>query len=91
MEESRLRRRSVIHWVVDERLDMLPASNQMGFFSDAYCADWACAKAVLARKQLAELLARKVAQGQDTGDEALAVARRILYETPQTLLGMVPA
>jgi hypothetical protein len=77
--------------VMGERLDMLATNKQIGFFSDAYCADWAYAKAVMVRRQLAEVLAQKVAQGQYTSDESLAIARQILWETPQTLLGMVPA
>jgi hypothetical protein len=39
---------------------------------------------------LAEVLAHKVQQGQYTADEALGIARQILFETPQTLNGMRP-
>lgn len=42
------------------------------------------------RKQMARVLAQKIEQGQYTRDSALAIAKAILYETPQTLLGMVP-
>lgn len=80
----------VIRQVMHERLDMLPASKQIGFFSDAYCVEWAYGKALLARKQLACVLAGKIEQGQYTREDALAVARAILYESPQTLLGMRP-
>jgi hypothetical protein len=81
---------SVIRQVVAERLDMLPLNKQVGFFSDAYCVEWTYAKAVLVRKQLARVLAEKVLQGQFTRDEAVSIARATLYETPQSLLGMVP-
>jgi hypothetical protein len=77
--------------VMSERLDMLATNKQVGFFSDAYCADWTYAKSVLVRKQLAEVLAQKVAQGQYGTDEALSIARAILFESPQSLLGMKPA
>jgi hypothetical protein len=40
------------------------------------------------RKQLARVLAAKVVQGQYTRADALSVARAVLYETPQTLLGL---
>jgi hypothetical protein len=80
----------VIRQVMAERLDMLPVSRQVGFFSDAYCVEWTYAKAVLVRKQLARVLAEKVSQGQYDRDLALSVARAILHETPQKLLGMVP-
>jgi glucuronate isomerase len=81
---------SVIRQVIDERLDMLPANRQIGFFSDAYCVEWTYAKAIIVRKQMAQVLAGRVEQGQFSRDEALAVARAILYDSPQSLLGMTP-
>ncbi len=81
---------SVMRAVMEQRLDMVAGNKQIGFFSDAYCVDWAYAKAAIVRKQLAEVLAGKVSQGQYTLDDALSIARQILYETPQTLLGMKP-
>ena len=80
----------IIRKVISDRLDMVAANKQIGFFSDAYCVEWTYAKAMIIRRQLAEVLAHKVQQGQYTVDDALAVARQILYETPQTLNGMRP-
>jgi glucuronate isomerase len=80
----------VIRQVMGERLDMLPTNKQVGFFSDAYCVEWVYAKAILVRKQLARVLAERIDLGQFTRDEALAVARRVLFESPQSLLGFVP-
>jgi hypothetical protein len=80
----------IIRQVIAERLDMLPVSKQVGFFSDAYCVEWTYGKALLVRKQLARVLADKIEQGQYTRNDALAIAKAILFETPQTLLGMVP-
>lgn len=80
----------VMRQIMAERLDMLPVNKQVGFFSDAYSLEWTYAKAVLVRKQLAHVLAEKIAQGQYSREDALAVAREILFQTPQTLLGMVP-
>jgi hypothetical protein len=80
----------IIRKVMSDRLDMLAVNKQIGFFSDAYCVDWQYAKVLLVRKQLAQVLAGKVEQGQFTIDEALIIAREILYHTPQTLLGMEP-
>jgi hypothetical protein len=76
--------------IITERLDMLPTNKQMGFFSDAYCLEWSYAKAALVRKQLAQVLALKIEQGQYAKPEALAIARAIVYEAPQQLLGMKP-
>lgn len=80
-----------IRQVMNERLDMLPVNKQIGFFSDAYCIDWMYAKAIIVKKQLATVLAGKVAQGQYTKDEALGIANSILLETPRDLLNMSPA
>jgi hypothetical protein len=73
-----------------ERLDMVPLNKQVGFFSDAYAVEWCYAKAIIVRKQMARVLAEKVAQGQYSFEDALRVARAILFETPQSLCGMTP-
>lgn len=80
----------VIRQVFAERLDMVPANKQVGFFSDAYCVEWTYAKAMIVRKQMARVLADKIEQGQYTRDDALGTARAILYDSPQSLLGFVP-
>jgi hypothetical protein len=80
----------VIRQVIAERLDMLAASKQVGFFSDAYCLEWTYAKTVLVRKQLAHVLAVKIEQGQFSLQEALKIAEAILFHTPKNLLGMTP-
>lgn len=80
----------VICQVISERLDMLPASKQVGFFSDAYCVEWTYGKAMLVRRQLARVLSERIDLGQFSFDEAIQVARYILFQTPQSLLGMVP-
>lgn len=79
-----------IRQVMAERLDMLPANKQVGFFSDAYCVEWTYAKSVLVRKQMARVFAERIEAGQFTRDEALQVARAILFDSPQQLLGMRP-
>ena len=81
---------SAIRQVMCERLDMLSASRQIGFFSDAYCLEWSYAKARMVRGLLAVVLAEKVAAGQYDRYAALRIAHRILYEGPQELLGMEP-
>jgi len=80
----------VIRQIISERLDMLPATKQVGFFSDAYCVEWTYAKAILVRRQLAAVLAQRIEQGQFSLDEALKIAETILFQSPQQLLRMVP-
>jgi hypothetical protein len=82
---------SIMRQVMEERLDMLPVNKQVGFFSDAYCLEWAYAKAKIVCTQLAAVLAEKIERGEYTKNDALSVARSVLYETPQELLGMRPA
>jgi hypothetical protein len=81
---------SAMAQVMHERLEMLPANKQVGFFSDAYCAEWAYAKAVIMRKVLANVLGQRIELSQLDKHHVMAFAREILYETPQTLLGMSP-
>lgn len=77
--------------VMEERLDMLPTNKQLGFFSDAYCLEWAYAKSMMVRNQLAQVLAQKIDQGQYSREDGLHIARAILFESAQELLGMKPA
>ena len=81
---------TAISQLMDERLDMVAANKQVGFFSDAYCVEWTYGKWVLLRQLLAGALAARVERGQYSKDDALAVARAILYDSPQTLLGLKP-
>jgi len=81
---------SAIGQLIDERLDMLPVNKQIGFFSDAYCVEWSYGKWQIVRKLLAGALAARIERGQYSRDDALSIARDILYETPQSLLGMIP-
>lgn len=80
----------VMRQIMSERLDMLPVNKQVGFFSDAYCVEWTFAKAILIRKQLAQVLAQRIEQGQYSMTQAVEVAKATLFDTPQSLLGMKP-
>lgn len=82
---------ATIRDMISQRLEMLPVNRQIGFFSDAYCVEWAYAKSRLVRRQLAAVLATKVEQGQYSEDDALSIAREILLASPRELLGMTPA
>ncbi len=74
--------------VIDERLDMLPTNRQIGFFSDAYCIEWLYAKSILVRTELTRALAHRIERGQYAPDEAVEIARKLLRETPERLLGL---
>ncbi len=81
---------SAIAPVMAERLDMLPANRQVGFFSDAYCVEWTHAKLAIVRTVMARVLAERIDLGQFSRDDALVYARATLYDAPTTLLGFRP-
>lgn len=81
---------SIMARVMEERLDMLPMNKQVGFLSDAYCIEWTYAKSVVVKRMLATVLAKKVSLGMYGMDTAVRIARETLFESPQTLCGMVP-
>lgn len=74
--------------IMEERLDMLPVNRQIGFFSDAYCADWMYAKSTLVKSLLADVLEKKMESGQYTFQQALSIAEDILCFAPEQLLHM---
>ena len=76
-----------IRQMMAERLDMLPVNRQIGFFSDAYTIEWVYGKAVLVRRQMAQLLAARISEGWYNLDEAVEIANEILYETPKGHVG----
>ena len=81
---------SAIAQVMHERLEMLPANKQVAFFSDAYCAEWSYAKVVIMRKVMAKVLAEQIELGHLNQTQAMELCAKILYQSPQTLLGMSP-
>ena len=76
--------------VMEERLDMLAANKQVGFFSDAYAIEWTYAKAKMVRNQMAQVLEQKVRQGQYSVSEALAVAKAIFFDSSCEMLHVQP-
>jgi len=82
---------SSIRQVMEERMEMLPTNKYVGYFSDAYCIEWSYAKANMVKNELAAVITDKIERGHFDMKTGLGIAAETLYETPQTLLGMVPA
>jgi glucuronate isomerase len=76
----------ILRTLIEERLDMLPMNRHIAFFSDAYCVEWAYAKAFLVRQQMAAVLQAKIEQGQYDRALAETVARAVLCENAAGLL-----
>ena len=67
-------------------MEILPLNMQIGFFSDGCCVEWCFAKIVLVRNILATILEQKVKEGYYTIDQAIYIAKAILFRTPKQLL-----
>ena len=64
---------------------MLSVSKVVGFFSDAYCMDWAYAKQRIIRTLTADLLWERIELGQFNEETALEIARELFYGTAASL------
>ena len=73
---------SVMRNSLNRRLDMLPSSKLMMFFSDAYCVDWLWARLKVCRSVLADILVKKIEYDGWSFDFALKIAKDLLYDTP---------
>ncbi len=71
--------------MLSERLDIIPYSKFLGFFSDAYMAEWVYGKLSVIRKETARVLAEKVSQGYYSEELAIEISRAIFFENPNSL------
>lgn len=65
---------------------MVPLSRQIGYMTDAYCADWVYGKDLLLTSSYAHVFSEKIESGQYTLGDVGTIARRIFSETPEELL-----
>jgi len=77
---------SVMKTIWQRRIDMIPWTGLMGYFSDAYCIEWQYAKLQLARRVLASVLTDRVQMGLMREPQAIDFARNVLLETPKRLI-----
>ena len=76
---------SVMHAAWHRRLDMVPVSRLCGFFSDGYSVDYIYGRLRMTELVLAGVLAEKIERGFCTREQALQIARDLLFETPRRL------
>jgi len=72
---------SFIPRVLSERLDMLPVNKIIGYFSDAYCMEWAYAKQRYVRHFTAQVLGERVALGQYDEVTAVSIAKWLMHDS----------
>jgi hypothetical protein len=73
---------------IETRLDMVPVGKIVGFFSDAYHAEWCYPKLRLVERIFAEVLLHRVQEGLLTADTALSLVRPIFYGNPKRIYGL---
>ena len=73
---------------LEMRLEMLPINRQVGYFSDAYCADWAYGKLALIKKITANVLGKKIDDGYYTLNDAEAIAKDLFYNSANGIYHM---
>jgi glucuronate isomerase len=76
---------SVLHDGWYRRLDKVPAGCLCGFFSDGWCIEWTYGRLRLVQRTLANVLAEKIERGFLTEENAVDLARRILFESPRRI------
>lgn len=79
---------STIETIIRSRLERLPLSKWFGYFSDAYCVDWAYGKSLLIRDCFAHALASFVDRGVYSLNDALFVARQLLYQNAKNYFNL---
>ncbi|MCJ7750533.1 MAG: hypothetical protein MUQ65_05510, partial [Armatimonadetes bacterium] len=79
---------SYIRKSLETRLDIVPASKIVAFFSDAYHAEWCYPKIKLVKRIFGDVLLDRVAQGLLTTEIALSLIRQVFYENPKRIYGI---
>jgi len=73
---------------LEVRLDAVPASKIVGFFSDAYHCEWCYPKLKLVKSILGDILTERVKKGWYTLDAAQRLIHQLLYASPKRLYGL---
>lgn len=73
---------------LETRLDMVPLNKIVGFFSDAYHAEWCYPKLVLVKEIVGDILVERIARGWYSTDLALEIVRALFYDNPRRIYGV---
>jgi glucuronate isomerase len=76
---------TVMHTAVHRRLDMVPLTKLVGFFSDGWCVDYVYGRLAMIRQVWANVLAEKIDRGLYTRQQALDLARQCFFDTPKRI------
>jgi len=73
---------------LETRLDIVPINKIVGYFSDAYHAEWCYPKLKMVKHILAEILVERAERGWYTVDHSLDIVDKLLYENPKRIYGV---
>ena len=71
---------SSISKIIRDRLERIPINKWFGYFSDAYCVDWAYGKSMLIKDCYAHTLSDLVDKKYFSFDDAEYVAKQLMYQ-----------
>ena len=69
--------------ILRDWLDLIPANKIIGFGGDLQNVELVYGHLYEARRNIAQVLAERVARGEDTEDEAIQIAQYLLHDSPQ--------
>ena len=64
---------------------MVPAAKLSAFISDAYCVEWCYARLRETKDVLADVLSDMVGEGYYSLSQAVEIAKRLFFDTPNEL------
>ena len=73
---------------IETRLDIVPASKIVAFFSDAYHCEWYWPKLRLVKQIMGEVLVDRVKRGMYDLDTALAIIPTVFHDAPKEIYGL---
>jgi glucuronate isomerase len=73
---------------LETRLDMVPMNKIVGFFSDAYHAEWCYPKLKLVKRVIEDVLVDRVERGWYSKSVALRLVRRLLHDNAAEIYGL---
>lgn len=73
---------------METRLDLVPASKIIAFFSDAYHCEWCRPKLKLVKQIMGEILIDRIARGMYDLDTALSIIPVVFHDAPKEIYGL---
>ncbi len=72
---------------IETRLDMVPMSKIVGFFSDAYHCEWCYPKLKMVKQIWAEVLLERIGKGWLDVDTAVDLVHGVFHDNPKRIYG----